>query len=104
MADTWSRRASGYRPLCLCGQPTLDVMRGICRRLVGSPPALTCEGVGGVPARPVMFRSGRFVLAMVFLGFLQELGQRREVEAESSAGKPSLDLLQQPAVAVWVGK
>jgi len=49
-----------------------------------------------------MLRSGRFVLAMALLCLSQKLGQSRDVDAESSSGKPRLDLLEQPAVAVWI--
>ena len=81
---------------------TFDLKRGILDRLVGSSPALTCDDVGSVPPRPVVLRSGRFVLAMALLCFSQQLCQGRDVQAESSSGKPRLDLLQQPAVAVWI--
>ena len=54
------------------------------------------------PPRPVVLRSGRFVLAMVLLCLSQQLGQRLDVQAEPSAGKPCLDLLEQPEVAVRI--
>ena len=57
-----------------------DVERGILGRLLGSPPALARDDVGGVPLRPVVLRSGRFVLAMALLCLAQKLGQRRDVQ------------------------
>src|SRR5262249_44628519 len=80
------------------------VERGIPGCLVGSPPVLTRDDVGGVPPRPVVLRSRRLVLAMVLLGLSQELGQSRYVQAESSSGKSGRDLLEQPAVAVRVAE
>src|ERR1700737_579200 len=42
---------------------------------------------------------------MVLLCLSQKLCQRRDVAvAESSSGKPRLDLLEQPAVAVWIAE
>ena len=83
----------------------LHVERAILGCLLGSPPALARDDVGGVPIRPVVLRSGRFVLAMVLLCLSQKLCQRRDVEvAESSSGKPRLDLLEQPAVAVRIAE
>ena len=47
--------------LSLCGECTFDVERGILGGLVGSPPVLARNDVGGVPLRPVVLRSRRFV-------------------------------------------
>ena len=52
--------------------------------------------------RPVVLRSGRLVPAVALFCFAQKLGQRRDVRAESSSGKPRRDLLKQPAVAVRI--
>ena len=46
----------------------------------GVSPALARDDVGGVPPRPVVLRSGRFVLAMARLCLSQKLGQRRDVQ------------------------
>ena len=71
----------------------------------GVLPALARDDVGGVPPRPVVLRSGRFVLAMALLCLSQKLGQSRDVQvAESSSGKTRLDLLEQPAVAVRIAE
>src|SRR5262245_47148353 len=79
--------------------------RSVLGRLLRSPAALARDDVRGVPIRPVMLRGGRFVLAMALLGLSQESSQRRDVEvAEPAPGKPRLDLLQQPAVAVWIAE
>ena len=47
-----------HRPLCPCGI-AFHVERGILGGLLGSPPALARDDVGGVPIRPVVLRSGR---------------------------------------------
>ena len=79
--------------------------RAVLGRLLGSPSLLARDDVGGVPVRPVVLRGGRFVLAMMLLCLSQELGQSRDVQvAESSSGKPRLDLLEQPAVAVRIAE
>ena len=79
------------------------VERSIVGGLLGSPAALARDDVGGVPPRPVVLRSGRFVLAMALLCLSQKLGQRRDVHAaEPASGKPRLDLLEHPAVAVGI--
>ena len=77
----------------------------ILRCLLGSPAALACDNVRGVPLRPVVLRSGGFVRAMVLLCLPQKVGQSRHVQAaESSSGKSRLDLLEQPAVAVRIAE
>ena len=85
---------------------TLSMCRArVLGGLLGSPALLARDDVGGVPPRPVVLRSGRFVRAMVLLCLSQKLCQRRDVQAaESSSGKPRLDLLEQPAVAVWIAE
>src|SRR2546430_5964931 len=66
-------------------------------------PVLARYDVGGVPTRPVVLRSRRFVLAMMLLCLAQKLCQRRDVQgAESSSGQPRGDFLKQPGVAVGV--
>src|SRR5882672_8196079 len=73
--------------------------------LRGRPAALARDDVGGVPPRPMVFRSGRFVLAMTLLCFPQKIGQGRDIHiAESTSGNPRVDLLQQPAVAVRIAE
>ena len=55
--------------------------------------------------RPVVLRRGRLVRAMMLLCLSEKRCQRRDVKvAESSSGKPRLDLLKQPAVAVWIAE
>src|SRR5262245_41251432 len=52
-----------------------------------------------------MLRRGRLVLAMLLLGLSQQSRQRRDDEAaDSSSGKPRLDFLEQPAVAVRIAE
>ena len=66
---------------------------------------LTGDDVGRVPARPVVFRSGRFVFAVVLLSLLQELGQRRDIQVtESPSRQPGCDFLKQPSIAVGITK
>src|SRR5277367_4204183 len=73
--------------------------------LFGRLPFLTRDNVGGVPARPVMLRSNRFVFSVVLLSLLQELGQRRDVQiTQSAARQPCCDFLKQPSIAVGITK
>jgi hypothetical protein len=66
-------------------------------------PVLARYDVGGVPARPVVLRSRRFVLTMMLLRLAQKLCQRRDIQiAESSSGQPRCNFLKQPGVAVGV--
>src|SRR6266478_6626701 len=84
---------------------TLHVVRAILGRFLGGLPLLARDDVGRVPIRPVVLRGGWFVLAVALLGFAQEIGQRRDVEAAQPASrKPGGDLLQQPAVAVGIAE
>src|SRR5207245_4610144 len=83
---------------------TLHMKRSVFGSLLGSLAALARDDVGGVPPRPVVLRSGRFVLAVVLLGLSQKVGQSRDVRVRSSSGKPRLDLLEQPAVAVRIAE
>jgi hypothetical protein len=57
----------------------LDVDLAVFGRLFGRLAVLTRDNVGGVPARPVVLRSGRLVFAVVLLSLLQELGQGRDI-------------------------
>src|SRR5439155_10093997 len=93
------------RERCRASSGTFQVGRSIFGGLLGIPAALTRDDVGGVPPRPVVLRSGRFILAMVLLCLSQKLGQTRDVAvAQSSSGKPRSDLLEQPAVAVRIAE
>src|SRR5258705_8026683 len=84
---------------------TLHVARAILGRFLGGLPLLARDDVGRVPIRPVVLRGGWFVLAVALLGFAQEIGQGRDVEAAQPAPrKPGGDLLQQPAVAVGIAE
>jgi hypothetical protein len=60
---------------------TFHVERGIFGCLLGRPAALTRDEVGGVPLRPVVLRSGRFVFAMALLCLSQKRCQCRDVHA-----------------------
>src|SRR5262249_16368320 len=40
----------------------------------------------------------------MLLGLPQQISQRSDVVAQSPSGKPRLDLLDQPAVAVWIAE
>jgi hypothetical protein len=62
------------------GQRALYVELSVFGCLFGRLPVLTRDNIGGVPARPVVLRSGRFVLAVVHLSLLQEVGQRRDTK------------------------
>ena len=69
----------------------------------GCLPFLARNDVGGVPARPVVLRSRRFVLAMMLFCLAQKRCQRCYVQiAESSSGQPRGDFLEQPGVAVGI--
>src|SRR5262245_2570063 len=83
---------------------TFDVPRRVFDGLIGTPPALARDDVGAVPVRPMVLWSGRFVLAMALFCFAQELDLSRDVAAESSSGQPRPDLLEQPAVAIWIAE
>ena len=81
---------------------TLDAECAIFGRFFGTPSPLARNDVSGVPIRPVMLRSGRFVLAMTLLCFPEKLGQSRHLQAEAPPGKPRRDLLEEPAVTVGI--
>src|SRR5688572_4276265 len=84
---------------------TLHVARAICDGIFGSLALLARDDVRGVPIGPVVLRRGRFVRAMACFCLSQKLRQTRDVQvAESSAGKPRRDLLEQPAVAVRIAE
>src|SRR5215468_9504045 len=51
-----------------------------------------------------MLRRRRFVFAMALLGLPEQIGEGCVVDAESPSGKQRLDLLEQPAVAVWIAE
>jgi hypothetical protein len=53
---------------------SFNVECSVFGRLFGSPTALARDGVGGVPPRPVVLRSGRFVVAVALFRFSQKLG------------------------------
>src|ERR1700728_763648 len=73
--------------------------------LFGRLALLARDNVGGIPVRPVVLRSGRFVFAMMSLCFLQKLRQRRDIQiAESSARQTGCDFLEQPSIAVGITK
>src|SRR5207253_2358524 len=50
------------RERCRASSGTFQVERSIFGGLLGIPAALTRDDVGGVPPRPVVLRSGRFIL------------------------------------------
>src|SRR5947207_8841659 len=71
---------------------------------------LTRAQVRRVPIPPVMLAVRLFVLAVVLLRVVEELGKRCNVHGLCSrrlpfaAGKSRRDLLEQPAVPVWILK
>src|SRR5918993_3159542 len=102
--DSRSRAAPGTT---LCGHGdagAFDAECAICGRFLRTPSPLARNDVFSVPLRPVVLRSGRFVLAMTLLCFLEKLGQRHHVQAEPATRKSSLDLLKEPAVPVRITK
>src|SRR4051794_11935375 len=89
---------------CVGGESRFDVERCLPGGFVGSSAALARDHVSRVPAGPVMLRRGWLVGAMALLGFLQELRERRHVEAEPPSGKTGLHLLKNPAIAIGIGE
>src|ERR1051325_7555754 len=86
----WLARSSTLR----LGRPsTFDVQLGFFGRFLGSPATLTRNHVRGVPAGPMVFRSGRLVLTMVLLCLTEQFCEARHVEADAASGKPRLDFL-----------
>src|SRR3954447_15626097 len=86
-----------------CSYCALDVELAFPGSLFGCLAVLTSDDVGGVPSRPMVFGSCRFVLAMMFFGFTQQLGQRRDVKiADPSSRQARGNFLQQPAIAVRI--
>src|SRR4029450_6844608 len=84
---------------------SFHVERAIARCLLGSLPLLARDDVRGVPIRPVVLRSGRFVLTVMLLCFFEKLCQGRDVRAaQSPSGEARLDLLEQPGVAVGIAE
>src|SRR5262249_1547737 len=61
------------------GAWTLDVERRILGRLVGCPSALSRDEGRRIPARPVMLRRRRLVLAAALPGSLQKPRQTRDL-------------------------
>src|ERR1700722_11171617 len=73
--------------------------------LFGRLAVLTRDNVSGVPARPVVLRSGRLVFAVVLLSLFQELGQRRDIQVTKSSARQSFcDPLTQPSISVGITK
>src|SRR5678815_4911678 len=71
-------------------------------RLFGGPALCASDDVGCVPVGPVVLRSARFVGTMVRFRLSQELRECRDVQGQSTSGKPRVDLLEQPAIAIGV--
>ena len=78
------------------------VERGICRRIVRSPPLLARHDVCSIRSDQWWFGAVGSYLAVALFCFLQQLGQSHHVGAEPSSGKPRFDLLEQPAVTVGI--
>src|ERR1700691_3197724 len=73
--------------------------------LLGGLAVLARDNVGGVPARPLVFRSGRLVFTVVLLSLLQELSQRRDIQTtKSPARQPRCDFLKEPSITVGITK
>lgn len=66
-----------------------DVLRPMFRRFLGSLSLLARNNVGGIPLRPVVLRTDRFVLVMSLLCFLPKLGQSRVLISWSTQLLPS---------------
>src|SRR4030095_11331620 len=82
---------------------SLHVKPGVLHCIFGTPAALPRDDVRGVPVRPMVLRSGRFVFAVMLLRLFEKRRQRGYVHAAESASRnPRRDLLQDPAVAVRV--
>src|SRR6266516_7885222 len=62
--------------------------------------------VGRVPVRPVMFGVRLLVVVVVLRRFAEELCKGCDVHgcAPFAAGKARRDLLEQPAIPVWIPK
>jgi hypothetical protein len=81
---------------------------GCC--LLRTAAVLTRAQIGRVPVPPVMFRVRLLVVVVVLRRFAQELCKGRDVNGSCllllpfAARKSLLDLLQQPAVPVWILK
>src|SRR5262249_6082899 len=93
-----------HRPLFLWTVDAFDVKRGVFGGLVRRPPTLARHDVAAVPLRPVVLRTLCLVVAVPLLGFLKKLSERWDIQAESSTGKPRLDLLEEPAVSIGIAK
>src|SRR5437867_11671588 len=78
--------------------------------LLRTASVLTRVQVGRVPVPPVMFGVRLLVMVVVLRGLVEELCQSRDVHGSCcllvpfTAGKSCRDLLEQPAVPVWVLK
>ena len=73
--------------------------------LLGSPALLARDDVGGVPLGPVVLRSGRLGTRRgAPLSLAAARSASRRPGAESPSGKPRLNLLEQPAVAVRIAE
>src|SRR5688572_13323326 len=92
------------RELRMCSECTFDVEARSLRCIIGGPPALASNHVGGIPAGPVVLGRRRLVHAVPLLCFLKQLCQCLDIEAESSSRQPCLDLLKNPRIAVGVGE
>src|SRR5262249_9699564 len=91
--------------LCFRGYAdTFDVGRGLFQGFFRSLATLARDDVWSVPVPPVMLRGGRFIRAVPDLRLTQELCQCRDVQAQSPTGKPGLDFLEQPTVAVRIAE
>jgi hypothetical protein len=83
---------------------SLHLNRSIVACFLGRPAALPRNDVAGVPSGPVVLRSARFVFSVALLGLSQKLCKSCDVAAEAPSGKPRLDFLKQPPVAVWIAE
>jgi len=88
----------------------LHVAVGGCRCLIRTAPVLAGAQVGRVPISPIMFRVRLLVRPMVLLSLPKKLCKGRGVDGSCllllpfAAGKARRDLLEQPAVSIWILK
>src|SRR5215471_11997883 len=76
---------------------------GLSGSFFGRLAVLTRDHVGGIPSRPVVLRSRRFVLTVMFLCLSQKLRHCGNVKiAEPPSRQPFCNFLQHPAIAIRI--
>jgi hypothetical protein len=116
-ADSPSKRESLSRKEC---RPDSNCLLSISEflhveacgsgRFLRRTSTLASVDIGRTPVPPVVLGMGLLVVVVVLGRFTEELCKGRDVHGSCSrllpfaAGKPLLDLLEQPAVPVWILK